>query len=420
MRSHLNRSLRMSIASLFLGAAAFAQEGTQGALFRVHCGGPAFVDSAGHFWEADAHYEGGQVFGIPDSMPILNTNMPGLYRSERWNDPASPMKYTFPVRAGGYRVNLHFAEIYDQNLAAGKRVFDVIVNGSVVAADLDIFAQAGAYTPLVLDFLTQAVDGKVVVEFANKTNNAKIAGIEVLPQTPFRATAAPYRIHCGGDDYIDSHGNYWEGDGHFNDGGTYVSTTTVSGTDMSFLYQTERFNGNGDLAYTFDVLPGSYTVRLHFAEIFFQTSGQRVFGVDINGVSAIEGLDVASEAGANTALVKEFAAADQEGKITISFRNSVENAKISAIEILEGIPTRAAKVAGKASEGFRIQAGAGSLAIRPSAAGSYSASILDVRGRRVALLQGREAQSVSGLRPGVYVVEIRAGKSAFSRSVPVF
>ncbi|MDB5051070.1 MAG: type sorting protein [Fibrobacteres bacterium] len=391
-----------------------------GALFHVNCGGEAFADKNGHFWESDAHFEGGSTFSSDSA--ILNTDMPALYQTERWNDTAKgALKYTFNVRPGAYKISLHYAEIFTGAFALGKRVFDVKINDSIVAADMDIFAQAGANTPLVLDYLTNDVDGKITVGFTDKVLNAKISGIEVIPQNPYRATAAPYRIHCGGEDYIDPQGNYWEGDGHYSNGATYASANVVANTDKSILYQTERYNGSNDLVYAFDVAEGAYDVKLHFAEIFFQTAGQRVFSIDINGASAAENFDIAAEAGPNTALVKEFTANAVDGKITIGFRNGVENAKISGIEIMEASPTRNRIATGaKLSDGFAVKAlGAGALSIRSSAPGSFTALVLDVHGRQVAFVKGSGNQAVSGLRPGLYVVKVQASGRTVSRRIPV-
>lgn len=347
-------------------AAPLSAAAQEAALYRVKCGGEGFTDKQGHVWEADAHFEGGQTFRADSA--IGNTDIPYLYQSERWNDAAlGNLKYTFPVRAGEYKVILHFAEIWDQAFASGQRVFDVSVNGTIVAPDLDVFAQAGALTPLDLDFLALAQDGKIIVEFANKVGNAKVAGIEVLPMNPPRAAAAPYRIRCGGDDWIDPQGNWWEGDSHFSSGAIFNTTAPVSGTELSQLYQQERWNATGDLAYAFDVAPGAYTVRLHFAEIYYQTAGMRVFDVDINGANVIQSLDLAADPGPNVAVVKEFNVEAADGKISIAFRNQVENAKIAAIEIVA----------------------AGIVAARPVARllpgrKAMSGAVVDVQGRRQA------------------------------------
>lgn len=366
-----------------MGAAALSAAGTGMAraqsaqpLYRVHCGGEAFVDAAGHFWDADMRYEGGNVFGSVDS--IVGTPDQALYKTERWNDPAAgSLRYTFDVRDGAYNVKLHFAEIWDGAYAVGSRVFDVNVNGMEAAKALDIFARAGARTPLVLEQPAHANNGKITVEFFNQAGHAKISGIEVLPVSPFRADKAPYRIHCGGDDFIDAQGNYWEADGHFTGGFTYVTANAVGGTDKSLLYQTERFNGTGDLTYVFPVDEGSYTVRLHFAEIFFSTAGSRVFGIDINGLPAADNVDIAAEAGPNVAVIKEFGAPAQEGKIVVSFRNVVENAKVSGIEILPGLPVKA-RSAAKASRGAPGRSG-----VRKSMWIAPGQAARDVRGKRL-------------------------------------
>jgi hypothetical protein len=392
------------LATLAGMSSLFAQES---AIYRINCGGEAFVDKAKHFWAADGHYEGGQTF-FADSA-IVNTDIPNLYQTERWNDVSvGNLKYTFEVRAGDYKVNLHFAEVYDVAFATGKRVFDVVINGSTVTSDLDVFAQAGARAPLIIDYLVTAASGKVTIELMNKVGNAKISGIEVLPRNPPRAATVPYRIRCGGDDYIDPKGNWWEGDGHFTGGNVYVSTHTVGGTDMSMLYQAERF---GEAAYSFDVPEGSYDIALHFAEVFFQTAGQRVFSVDINGASAIENLDVLSEAGANTALIKTFTVPAVGGKITIGLRNGIENAKISAIEIMPAgtVRNRVARALPSLPEVTVKSMKPGSLSLESASGAPFSAMVRDSRGKAVAGLNGTASGSISGLRSGLFLVEVREG-----------
>ena len=151
--------------------------------YRVHCGGTAFVDVHGHAWQADAQFSGGEAAEIPST--ILGTDIPQLYQTERWNNPNNPMTYSFKVLPGDYKVNLHFAEIWDQAFFSGARVFNVSINGTVVNSDLDVFAQVGADAALIIDKLTTAgSDSLITIGFENKAGNAKIAGIEVLPVNP--------------------------------------------------------------------------------------------------------------------------------------------------------------------------------------------------------------------------------------------
>lgn len=422
MISHVSRRAYGSAFALCLALSTSNGMAQEAALYRVKCGGDGFLDKQGHIWEADAHYEGGQTFAADSA--IANTDIPYLYQSERWNDATlGNLKYTFPVRPGDYKVILHFAEIYDGAFAVGQRVFDVSINSTVVAPDLDVFAQVGPRAPLDLDYLAQAQEGKITVEFANKAGNAKIAGIEVLPTNPPRTSSAPYRIHCGGEDYIDPKGNWWEGDGHYANGSTFASNAPISGTDMPFLYQTERWNNvdAGDLTYSFDVEPGDYVVMLHFAEIFFTSPGQRTFDVDVNGTTVLPGLDIANEVGPNAALVKELTASAQDGKITLAFHNGAQNAKISAIEVLpaSSVKTRTFTAASR-PQSFFLTAGPGSLGLRSADGKAFSARLTDLRGRNAASLSALGNTRVTGLARGIYLAELRQGskRGLFRVAVP--
>ena len=122
-----------------------------------------------------------------------------------------------------------------------------------------------------------------------------------------------------------------------NDGAVDVN---VPGAAPEKVYQTERY-GN-DVSYAYPVPQGAtYTVRLHFAEIFGAAPGERVENISINGQPVLTNFSVAAEAGQNKALVKEFTgvAPDANGKITVRVQaapgSKDQNAKISAIEILK-------------------------------------------------------------------------------------
>lgn len=108
------------------------------------------------------------------------------------------------------------------------------------------------------------------------------------------------------------------------------------------VYQTERY-GLAPFSYTFpDLTPnGAYTVRLHFAEIYFTTVGQRRFNVAVNNSPVLNNFDIVAEAGApNKAVVRSFpATADSSGRIVVQYTpGSVNNPKSSGIEILVDVP----------------------------------------------------------------------------------
>ncbi|MDB6123990.1 MAG: Endo,4-beta-xylanase precursor, partial [Pedosphaera sp.] len=85
------------------------------------------------------------------------------------------------------------------------------------------------------------------------------------------------------------------------------------------------------------LVPGrAYNVRLHFAELVYSNSNQRVFNVGINGTQMLTNFDIISETGGqNKALIKRFnTVADANGQISLQYSSIIDQAKSSGIEIL--------------------------------------------------------------------------------------
>lgn len=79
-----------------------------------------------------------------------------------------------------------------------------------------------------------------------------------------------------------------------------------------------------------------YLVRLHFAEFMYKSAGQRVFNVQINGITELSGFDIAQQAGGpDIALEEEFIIpADPNGMITIYFISSrASQAEVNGLEL---------------------------------------------------------------------------------------
>lgn len=98
-----------------------------------------------------------------------------LYQSERYG----ALSYEIPVTANGlYSVELHFAEIYQNN--PGSRSFSVAIEGNTVARDIDLYELVGHDTGYSQTFNDIAVDdGKVTIELIADIENPTIAGLAV-------------------------------------------------------------------------------------------------------------------------------------------------------------------------------------------------------------------------------------------------
>src|ERR1700726_4491365 len=137
----------------------------------------------------------------------------------------------------------------------------------------------------------------------------------------------------------------WSADEDFSGGNTSSTTATINTSGVTnpapaAVYQSERWGG---FTYTVPNLTpgGTYTVRLHFAEIAFASAGARLFSVAINGSTILSNFDIfATAGGANKALVEQFTStADATGKITISYIQGLADLpKSSGIEIVPASP----------------------------------------------------------------------------------
>jgi hypothetical protein len=128
-------------------------------------------------------------------------------------------------------------------------------------------------------------------------------------------------------------------DKDFTGGGTISHSNTIDLSGVTnpapmAVYQTARV---GNFTYT---LPGfaagsSHTVRLHFAETYFNTAGSRKFNVKINGTLVLSAFDIFAAAGAkNKAIVKQFTVnANASGQYIVQFTSVVNQSLLSGIEV---------------------------------------------------------------------------------------
>jgi RHS repeat-associated protein len=146
--------------------------------------------------------------------------------------------------------------------------------------------------------------------------------------TLFTTGAALYRLNAGGNQSGD-----FTADQYFTGGDTYGISSTIAGTSNQALYQSERY---GAFSYKLPVSNGQYTVVLHFAEIYWTESGQRVFNVAAEGTTVLSNYDIVRKVGPLTATSETFTVAVSDGELTLDFLAGAAGAsdpKISAIEI---------------------------------------------------------------------------------------
>ena len=142
-------------------------------------------------------------------------------------------------------------------------------------------------------------------------------------------------------------GNIWGAD-TFYSGGSAVSIPEqpVYRTRDGFLYRAAR---TGEFSYKIPVKPGTYEMRLYFADQSYSPGvaleggeNTRVFDVTLNGEVLLRDFDIIADAGPNTADVRVFKDIHpaSDGYLHLSFSKVQGSPLLDGIEIVPGIPHR--------------------------------------------------------------------------------
>src|SRR5208283_5469120 len=296
--------------------AATTSNSQPGVVFAADSGGGQYTSQSGVVYKADTDYSGGKKGST--TAAITGTSDPTLYQTERYGN----FSYSIPLADGSYNVTLKFAEIYWT--AAGKRIFNVSMQGTQVISDLDIYSKVGKNAAYDVTIPVTVTNGVLSISFTSVVDNAKVSAIAVTSATPITSFAAD----SGGGQYTSQSGVVYNADTYYS-GGTKGSTTAaITGTSDPTLYQTERY---GNFSYSIPLADGSYNVTLKFAEIYWTAAGERIFNVSMQGTQVISDLDIYSKVGKNAAYDVTIPVTVTNGMLNISFTSVVDNAKVSAL-----------------------------------------------------------------------------------------
>jgi hypothetical protein len=292
---------------------------------------------------ADTDFNNGNEASTTNSIStagVTNAAPEAVYQTVRW---APAFTYIVPGLSPGssYTVRLHFAELTFSG--AGEREFNVAINGTSALSNFDVYATAGGQYKAVVEQFTATADalGQIAISFTQgSADNPEVAGIEILGSgTLGQPLSDVLEIDTGSSTAVTP----YVADEDFNTGNEYSSSATITTANTStpapaVVYQTCRWASS--FTYTIPGLTAgsTYAVRLHFAELTFSGSGERVFNVAINGTSVLSNFDIYATSGAeNRAITEQFnAVANSSGQIVISFTaGTADNPEVNGIEILQ-------------------------------------------------------------------------------------
>jgi hypothetical protein len=336
---------------------------------RINAGGTT-QSTGGLTWEGCAsagacngYVSGGFPYTEPGSPAIANVPAgmnQAIFQTE-WTGgqtngiPVGGTAFTFnvPVDAGNYLVRLSFAELNKNG--AGLRVFDVNIEGGALELnDYDIWSKVGFRTATLEEFTTTVSDGSLTIQFVREIENAKVSAIEIVPLGSGVPGTTTARLNAGGGTQtvgaltwagcasVGTCGGQVAGGFPYTEPGSPSIANVPAGMNQT-IFQTEWTGGQtngvppGGTAFTFDipVTNGDYVIKLYFAELNKDGAGLRVFDVNIEGGPLeLNDYDIWSKVGYRTATLEQFTKTITDGSVTIQFVREIENAKISAIEIV--------------------------------------------------------------------------------------
>ena len=110
---------------------------------------------------------------FPSNMVVANSNGDSVYHSERSDFPT----YRVRVPNGTYKITMMFAENYHD--AAGKRVFDVLVENKMIEDNLDLFAKVGVNSAYKITVTTEVLDEMIDLYFQAEVGTNVFNGLIV-------------------------------------------------------------------------------------------------------------------------------------------------------------------------------------------------------------------------------------------------
>lgn len=188
------------------------------------------------------------------------------------------------------------------------------------------------------------------VEDSGTLSGGDCISITILGETPVGSRFC-YNSTTSNTADVTLGGQLWQSDNGVVTISTSNATTSADieqSTDLDVIYQSERWK-NQDFGYDFFISNGSYLVELHFAEIYYvstgggsgnQGAGVRVFDVDIEGTEVLSNYDINDEvtkAGLDnslpTALVESFINIPvTDNMLELDFKKGIgDNPKVSGV-----------------------------------------------------------------------------------------
>jgi len=221
---------------------------------------------------------------------------------------------------------------------------NVNANGKALLTDFDIVGDADPRTADVKVFsnIAPATDGLLHLGFSSANGGGAIlSGIDLLPGEAARIR--PILIVARDVPYYSNDSHWWSADVYFK-ADNYVPAISLPGTRT--IPSCMKLN-DGSLLVCAAVMPGKYTLTLHFIERGSRSllppmslgrpddSPSRVFSVFCNGKTILRDVNIFKEVGEDRPLIMQVngLAPNAQGKVILEFAPTSHYATLAALEL---------------------------------------------------------------------------------------
>ena len=246
--------------------------------------------------------------------PFITQNLPDLLR---------------PIDSADENIDLDL--YFDDNNGVANLTYTVEINTNpaiVASINSNILTLSYPSSPAVSNITIRATDAD-----SNYVEQS-------FTVTVFENSNGLLRINAGGPQ-LTHNGNVFTADQYFSGGQAYSNPSA----QVPDLFKTERTSSSLNFDYNIALPNGTYTVILHFAEIYWGATGggtggagSRVFDVSIENTLVLDNYDIIADVGSETPVAKSFEISLTDGQLNLHFSalpgvGGVDQPKISAIEI---------------------------------------------------------------------------------------
>ena len=104
-----------------------------------------------------------------------------LFAEERYDAPTGPeMEFQVPLENGDYELKIYVGNFFNGTDEVGDRIFDINVEGALVADNFDPVAAFGHLSGGALSFPVSVSDGVMNIEFIHQMENPVLNAIEII------------------------------------------------------------------------------------------------------------------------------------------------------------------------------------------------------------------------------------------------